>query len=228
MQKKGLSAFIKKQQTKKEKKSGEAATQGEVQKAQDIEVEAKKDQVSKNTTSGAGKKEESSDEEEDELDVAKKQINYKKIVGKDISVANAHAGDKNKKEGYGLDEENTQEDAKVEVKEKKEKTGRSFGGGGGGGNIVFGNKPSFGNRNKGTFKAANNDFAAGLDDLDEDEGAAKKKGGKGFITRETGHQQQAEEEKDFKKPTGIKPTFRGRMNVRGTAGDEESSGVKQD
>ena len=56
MQKKGLSAFIKKQQTKKEKKSGEAATQGEVQKAQDIEVEAIKDQVSKNTTSGAGKR----------------------------------------------------------------------------------------------------------------------------------------------------------------------------
>ena len=48
-------------------------------------ADAKKDQMDKNTTSAAGKKDESSDEEEDELDVAKKQINYNKIVEKDIS-----------------------------------------------------------------------------------------------------------------------------------------------
>jgi len=60
--------------------------------------------MDKNTTSVADKKEESSDEEEDELDIAKKQINYDKIVEKEITSSNTKAGDNDKKMGYGLEE----------------------------------------------------------------------------------------------------------------------------
>ena len=67
----------------------------------------------------------------------------------------------------------------------------------------------------------NNDFSAGLDDLDDEDD--KKKGGQGKDSSKN----EAEEEKDSKKPTGVKPTFRGRMNLKGTGdtNDGENAGV---
>ena len=66
----------------------------------------------------------------------------------------------------------------------------------------------------------NSDFSAGLDDLDDDDN--KKKGGKEQI------QAAQEEEKDDKKP--VKPTFKGRMNLKGTGdtNDGENAGVVKD
>ena len=128
--------------------------------------------MEKNTTSDVAKKEESSDEEEDELDVAKKQINYNKIVEKEITSSNAKAGDQDKKIGYGF-EDQAKEDEKVEDKKPAKKAG--------GGPISFGGgRPTFGNRNKNVAgkKIMNDAVSAGLDDLDEDESSKKdKKGG---------------------------------------------------
>ena len=70
----------------------------------------------------------------------------------------------------------------------------------------------------------NNDFSAGLDDLDDEDD--KKKGGQG----KESSKQEAEEEKEGRKLTGVKPTFRGRMNLKGTGdtADGENSGVVKD
>ena len=114
-----------------------------------------------------------------------------------------------------------------------------------GGNITFGSRPTFSKGlNKGKFGG---EFSEGLDDIDAT-GNAKKKtyqtrapeegmsaaagGAREFINLGGGARARdefGEEDKrqDYPVATGIKPTFKGRMNLTKTGGkpEDESSGV---
>lgn len=74
----------------------------------------------------------------------------------------------------------------------------------------------------------NTDFSAGLEDLD-DEGSSKKKDKKGGA-QESSYAPAKEEEKETGRITGVKPTFKGRMNLRGGGGpnDGDNAGVVKD
>jgi hypothetical protein len=75
-------------------------------------------------------------------------------------------------------------------------------------------------------------FSAGLEDLDE-EGSSKKKDKKGgpreSANTYTSHVKE-EEKEERGKLTGVKPTFKGRMNLRGSGGanDADNAGVVKD
>ena len=112
--KKGLSAFIKKQKTTKEKKTtgteeeSSAPTTGDQIKLADAEVQQTQKPNSKNTP--ANKKAESSDEEEDELELAGQMSHGNIKEYKDV------AKDKSKESGWDmakLDEEKAVEESKT-------------------------------------------------------------------------------------------------------------------
>jgi len=95
--------------------------------------------------------------------------------------------------------------------------------------IQFGVKPSFSKKPKPGKLGA--DFSEGLDDLDDD-GKLKKKekksnnenltaadGGKAFVnlgSAARGPRENKEEEKVESRPVPVKPTFRGKLNLKDT------------
>lgn len=227
--KKGLSAFLKKNQKKAKKTDVSEETQ-----AQDAEVIATQDNgksTQQSKTAEAG----SSDEEEDELANGMSYGNIKEK--KDITIAQTE--DEKANAGYGFDtaakkKTDTAPANKSAAMEKKT-----------GGNITFGSRPTFSKGlNKGKFGG---EFSEGLDDIDAsgntkkktyqtrapEEGVSAAAGGtREFINLGGGARARdefGEEDKrqDYPVATGIKPTFKGRMNLTKTGGkpEDESSGV---
>jgi len=209
--KKGLSAFINKnKKTKKPKATGEQADANKEEKVVEAQAQKEQEEVKKNTPAGN----DSSDEEVDELDMATKQINYANI--KENAQVSAAAGGDEKKHGFGYDDD---ESAPEKNQSKEKKAG--FGQG-----VQFG-KPKFG-ANKKQGKFGKGDFDAGLDDLDDEGGSAKKEqpkaeGGREFISLGSsakGAQKPAEEAKE--KSEAVKPTFKGKLNLTRTGdGDQQ-------
>lgn len=226
--KKGLSAFLKKNQKKAKKTTNEAPV--EETQAKDAEVIAtqEKDKPTQQTKNEAG----SSDEEEDEL---AQGLSYGNIKERK-EIVSAKAGEESATAGYGFESSTATKatagaDASKAAKQKKTASDITFGGA----------RPTFSKGlNKGKFGG---EFSEGLDDLDAD-GNAKKKtqnrvgessgsaaagGAREFINLGGGTRARdaLEENKEPAKPTGVKPTFKGRMNLTKTGGNQkdESSGV---
>lgn len=193
---------------------------------------AAQDKATKNPTQ---KKDESSDEEvDDELDLETQAINYGNIKEKK-DIATNEKQEETEKQGYGFDTTAAAVSANQkggEIKrEKKDASEITFGG----------SRPKFGRKvDKGKFGA---EFSEGLDDIDDD-GNIKNKPKKNEFARADGGQREfinlgskarvgghQEEEKSFEplsKATGIKPTFRGKLNLNktGANADEGDYGVK--
>ena len=203
--------------------------------------EKKVDEVEKSTQENATKgstqkKAESSDEEvDDELDLETQAMSYGNIKEKkDITTNEKQEESENK--GYGFDTSAAVVPSGKTSDIKREKKDAS--------EITFGGtRPKFARKvNKGQFGA---EFSEGLDDIDDD-GNIKNKprkefsradGGGGGGQREfvnLGSKARVDRPEDFKrdepmmKTTGIKPTFRGKLNLnKGGATEEDGDyGVK--
>lgn len=223
--KKDLSAFLKKNQ-----KKGKTAATTTVDEKTVKEVEkATQENATKSTTQ---KKDESSDEEvDDELDLETQAMSYGNIKEKK-DIATNEKQTASEKQGYGFDTSANpimRNKGGAEVKEKKDASEITFGG----------SRPKFGRKvNKGQFGA---EFSEGLDDIDDD-GNIKNKPKKEFSRAEGGQGGQREfvnlgskarvggrpeEEKEpapLSKATGIKPTFRGKLNLTKTGAGAEEEG----
>lgn len=217
-----MSAFLKKNQKKGNKAKAGPATEaaeatGEETKAQDAEV------VQSPAAVDTKAKADSSDEEEDEL----AGLSYGNIKEKkDVA---ARTQDAKLKAGYGFDEPadpkaGVAAAAGGQAKPKKTASDITFGGA----------RPKFArSMNKGKLGG---EFAEGLDDIDGG-GASKKtthaaraenatgEGGREFVnlgaSARVGGETRGEEEKQSERPTGVKPTFRGKLNTRGAANDDD-------
>uniref|UniRef100_A0A7S3N097 Uncharacterized protein n=1 Tax=Strombidium inclinatum TaxID=197538 RepID=A0A7S3N097_9SPIT len=209
---KNLKAFLNKNKKKpakenetKQKESEETKVQDEVHK-----VEEKVDVV---------KKDESSDSEVDDQDLDNHQ--YGKIVeNKDVAGADE---DGDLKKGFGYDDTVVSGPTKKVAEKEKKKTG----------DISFnfkGAKPSFNRKPKGKFAE---DFSEGLNDMDDDGQIVKRapekrshaEGGREFVNlgssaKQGGPWEEPKEQKESKGPR--KPTFTGRMNLKG-AGEPSSN-----
>lgn len=224
--KKDLSAFLKKNQ-KKGKKAEPVAT-APVEEKKEEKVEAVKEQTKVKSTTQ--KKEESSDEEvDDELDLQTGAINYGKIQEKK-DITSVQKEEEAEKVGFGFD--STVNSGPVsknqEAKAKKDASDITFGGG----------RPRFGRKvNKGQFGA---EFSEGLDDIDDD-GNVKTKSKNSGVSKADGGQREfinlgskarvggprEEEEKFETKATGVKPTFKGKLNLmKNTNNQDGDFGVK--
>jgi len=164
-------------------------------------------------------KDSSSDEEEDELDIASKQLAYGTIKeNKDVS---GKQGEDKSKLGFGFEEQAL---TKEEVpKDKGPKRGFD-------GNMTF-TRPTF--KRKAPGKFGGEDFKEGLDDID-DEGNVKKQDNKRTRADMGGQlgssaRPRDEEAKEEKRVPGVKPTFKGRMNLTKTGANKEeaSEGVSK-
>jgi len=199
--KKDLSAFLKKNQKKGKKTTEAVATPVVEEKKEEVKVEAKE---VKSTTQ---KKDESSDEEvDDELDLDSGAIKYGSIKEKkDIVVEEKQEESETK--GFGF-ENTTSAPTVAAEKKKKDASEITFGGA----------RPKFGRAKKGLGA----EFSEGLDDLDDDgnvkpksKAKASEGGQREFINLGSKARSgaAAPEEKKTASFTGVKPTFKGRMNL---------------
>jgi len=234
-EKKGLSAFLKKNQKKgnKPKADNNPNVNEEVKVPnEDAEVVQSQDQIPANPNK---RKDESSDEEEDELVGG---LSYGNIKEKKDQVSAKQQDDK-LKAGYGFDDKadtkpgtSAGADGAKATQQKKTASDIKFGG----------PRPKFARGNKGKFGG---EFSEGLDDIDDD-GTAKKRN-KDFVrventalpegTREFvnlgasakagGDFVRSPEEEKKAERQAVKPTFRGKLNLTRTATnqEEENAGV---
>jgi hypothetical protein len=175
-----------------------------------------KAQAVKTTKSTTQKKDESSDEEvDDELDLETQAMSYGNIKEKK-DVASNEKQEEAETQGYGFENSSSVPSSSAPQK-KKDASEITFGGG----------RPKFGRKAKGQF---GNEFSEGLDDIDDD-GNIKNKPKK-ELSKAEGNQRdfvnlgskarvggKQEDEKVESKPTGVKPTFKGKLNL--TKGDQE-------
>lgn len=147
-------------------------------------------------------------------------MNYGTIrENKDIANKEKHAEDK--KLGYGLEE------TKEKQKEQEAKKGKKFGDG----EIVF-SRPKFARKKPGQF--GGEEFKDGLEDLDDDGKVVKKDkkntgdGQKEFINLGSSARPAKEKGDEEEKTTGVRPTFKGKANLKGTGGglDNAADGGK--
>ena len=223
--KKDLSAFLKKNQKKGKK---EPVVTAPVEEKKEVQVEAVKEETKKSTTQ---KKEESSDEEvDDELDLQTQAMSYGNIKEKK-DIASTEKQEQAETVGFGFD--NTVASGAVSGNSTAPKAKKDAS------DITFGrSKPTFGRKvNKGQFGA---EFSEGLDDIDDD-GNVKNKPKNTGVSKADGGQREfinlgskarvggrPEEEKfESAKPTGVKPTFKGKLNLmRNTNEQDGDFGVK--
>jgi hypothetical protein len=224
--KKGLSAFLNKnKKTKKTTKTGDADSSAQTQ-VKEV-VAGSQEKPEKNTPVA---NQDSSDEEVDELDIANKQLNYANIK-ETKDVAGNKAGEE-KKLGFGFEEDKA---AQQEDKPKEKKP------------VRFGDAPiSFGGGrpqkfiNKKTGGKLGEGFEEGLDDIDDD-GKVKKREQKRFVQQHDGQKEfvhlgssaktagDREEEKTEHRAPGVKPTFKGKLNLTKTGAqtEEKAEGVSK-
>jgi hypothetical protein len=226
--KKDLSAFLKKNQKKGKK---EPAATAPVEEKKEVEVEAVKEETKKKSTTQ--KKEESSDEEvDDELDLQTQAMSYGNIKEKK-DITSTQKQEEAETVGFGFD--NTVASGAVSGNTnitraaKKDASDITFGG----------SRPKFGRKvNKGQFGA---EFSEGLDDIDDD-GNVKNKtkftnsskadgGQREFINlgskARVGGRPEEEKFESAKPMTGVKPTFRGKLNLMKNTNEQDGDfGVK--
>lgn len=156
-------------------------------------------------------KQDSSDEEEDDLEL--KTGAYGNIAEEEEKTVTQADDESNNTPAFTMEEEKKQEEQPK--KEKKTASNITFGGG----------KPRFG---RGGARAVINDKNDGeLADLLDEEPSSKKKAKKEteMLTRQAmAQKQEAPQVEERKGP--VKPTFRGKLNLRGAGADTTDSGVK--
>ena len=225
-QKKGLSAFLKKQKQKTGSKAADQPADASPEKEQVDHVAAqaqeeaaqKQREQAKAAESAKAKanQDDSSDESDDDLNT---NVRYGKVQEKEeASAAQAEAESKAIQEFADLELE-----SKAQPEAPKEKAAKRTLG-----QISFGSgvRPSFGNRVKQASAIMKDD--GGLDDLDDGPSKGRKAQKEEMFKRE----QMAKIERnpvveEVKGPVRpIRPTFRGKLNLAGAGAESTESGVK--
>lgn len=209
--KKGLKNFLNKQKKKAADPTANASAEEKNQVSDEPNGVAVEPVQAKAPEKKTAARPESSDEEDDDLEL--KTGAYGNIAEEEEK-AMTQADDESKDTPAFTMEEEKQPD--LPKKEKKTASNITFGGG----------KPRFGRRTMGG--AVINDKDDGnLADLLDEEPQSKKKAKKEteMLTRQAMAQKQEAPQVEEKKGP-VKPTFRGKLNLRGAGADTTDSGVK--